>query len=77
MKLHELSEGYLQSALLLRLRLSELRRAAAAEEDPEARAGLRHRIAVLTKMQTQCYELAALTAHYYERGFYRNERYTL
>ena len=35
------------------------------------------RLAVLTAMQTQCYELAALTAHYYERSFYRNEKYTL
>ena len=77
MSLAALSEGYLHSALLLRVRLSQLRRGVQSCPDAEGRAALRHRIAILAAMQTQCYELAELTAHYYERGFYRNERYTL
>lgn len=77
MKLEELSAGYLQAAGLLRERLSQLRRALKTCDDPHGRAALRHRIARLSQMQNQCYELAELTAHYYERGFYRNERYTL
>ena len=41
------------------------------------RAALRHEIALLSGIMTQCRELAELTAHYYERGFYRDEKYTL
>ena len=77
MTLDALSDGYLQAALLLRRRLSALRRALRDAPDAQERVSLRHRIAVLTAMQTQCYELAALTAHYYERSFYRSEKYTL
>ena len=77
MMLQELAVGYLHAAGLLRERLSQLRRALKCCDDPQERAALRHRIAVLAQMQNQCYELAELTAHYYERGFYRNERYTL
>lgn len=77
MKLAALSEGYLDAALLLRARLSQLRQAVKCCPDAQGRAALRHRIATLSAMQTQCYELAELTAHYYERGYFRNERYTL
>ena len=77
MRLVALSEGYLHSALLLRQRLSLLRRELKRCEDAQARAALRHRIAVLGAMQEQCYALAELTAHYYERGYCRDERYTL
>lgn len=76
MTLAELSQDYHQSALLLRSRLRELRKLAAAAS-PEQRAVLRHRIYVLTAMQHQMYELEHLTAHYYERGFYRDRKYTL
>lgn len=77
MKLAELSGGYLSTALLLRERLRTLRQRLRAADCPAERAALRHSIAVLSEIQTQCYELAELTAHYYERGFYRNEKYTL
>ena len=77
MKLAELSEGYLHAARLLRGRMSQLRRGIRSAETPQERAALRHRLAVLAPMQSQCSELAELTAHYYERGFYRNEKYTL
>lgn len=76
MTLAELSLDYHQSALLLRSRLRELRQMASTAS-PEHRAVLRHRIYVLTAMQHQMYELEHLTAHYYERGFYRDRKYTL
>lgn len=76
MTLAELSEEYRQSALLLRARLRELRTAEAAAA-PEQRQALRHRIYVLSKMQNQMYDLAHLTAHYYERGYYRDGKYIL
>lgn len=77
MTLTEISQGYRESALLLSRRISLLRRQLAREEDPEAAWHLRRRIAELTPMLTQMYELAELTQHYYERGYRRNEKYTL
>ncbi len=77
MKLEELSEGYRLAAIPLREKLRRLRQALKAEDDPHRRAALRHEIALLSGIMTQCRELAELTAHYYERGFWRNEKYTL
>ena len=77
MTLAELSASYEAAAVPLRARLRELRRRLAAETDPEAIWHLQRRIAELTPMLTQMNELAELTAHYYDRGYYRNEKYTL
>ncbi len=77
MTMMELSRSYEESALLLRRRLKLLRQHLAAETDPEAVFQLRRRIAELTPMLTQMNELAELTARYYERGYYRNEKYTV
>ena len=77
MTLAELSKCYEEAAVPLRRRLSELRRLLAQTEDPEEIWHLKRRIAELTPMLTQMNELAELTARYYERGYYRNEKYTL
>ena len=77
MTLAELSKDYEAAAVPLRARLRELRRLLAAETDPEAVWHLQRRIAELTPMLTQMNELAELTAHYYYRGYWRNEKYTL
>lgn len=77
MTLAELSPGYAYSAELLRQRLSLLRQKLAAAEDPEEIWHLKRRIAELTPMLTQMNELAELTARYYERGYYRSDKYTL
>ena len=77
MTLSELSKDYEAAAVPLRARLRELRRLLAAETDPEAVWHLQRRIAELTPMLTQMNELADLTAHYYDRGYYRSEKYTL
>ena len=77
MKLCELAEGYRAAALPLKKRLRELRVQLKAAQDPLTRASLRHEIALLSTIMTQCRELAELTAHYYERSYYRNEKYTL
>ena len=49
----------------------------AATDDPEEIWRCKRRIAELTPMLTQMNELAELTAHYYDRGYYRNEKYTV
>ena len=77
MTLAELSPGYEESARLLRLRMKELREALRAAGDPEEKWHLQRRIAELTPILTQMNELADLTAHYYDRGYWRNEKYTL
>ena len=77
MTLAELSAGYEASAVLLRARLAQLRRLAEKAEDAEELWHLKRRIAELTPMLTQMNELAELTAHYYDRGYYRSEKYTV
>ena len=77
MTLQELSRCYEAAAVPLRRRLHELRQALETEEDPEKIWHLKRRIAELTPMLTQMNELAELTAHYYDRGYYRSEKYTL
>lgn len=75
--LQEMSEEYERSAALLRIRLRQLRQAIAKSDDPEEIWHLKRRIGELTPMLTQMNELAELTAHYYERGYYRSAKYTL
>ena len=77
MTLQEMSREYEASAVLLRERLKLLRQELAKAEDPEEIWHLKRRIAELTPMLTQMNELAELTAHYYDRGYYRSEKYTL
>lgn len=77
MTMRELSDSYRAAAQPLRVRLRELRQALAKAQDPEEIWHLRRRIAELTPMLTQMNELAELTEHYYDRGYYRNEKYTV
>ena len=75
MTLLELSVQYEKSAQLLRVRLSELRRQKKTAEDRQELFWLERRMAALSQMLRQTNELAELTAHYYERGYDRNEGY--
>ena len=77
MTLKEMSREYELSAALRRVRLRQLRLELAATEDADEIWHLKRRIAELTPMLTQMNELADLTAHYYERGYWRSEKYTL
>ena len=77
MTLAELSRSYEAAAEPLRQRLKELRQKLEQAEDPEEIWHLKRRIAELSPMLTQMNELAELTARYYERGYYRSEKYTV
>lgn len=77
MTLAELSPAYRQAAQLLRDRIRLLRHQLAQETDPEEIWHLKQRINSLKPMLTEMNELADLTEHYYDRGYYRNEKYTL
>ncbi|HIR32325.1 MAG TPA: hypothetical protein IAB83_10070 [Candidatus Faecousia faecavium] len=77
MTLAELSPMYEAAAVPLRLRLRQLRLMLAQTQDPEEIFHIKRRIQELTPMLTQMNELAELTAHYYDRGYWRSEKYTL
>lgn len=75
--LKDLSQDYRAAAQPLRQRLRQLRQALEQAEDPEDIWHIKRRIAELTPLLTQMNELADLTEHYYDRGYWRSEKYTL
>lgn len=77
MTLAQISKSYEEAAIPLRSRLKELRQQLSEAEDPEEIWHLKRRISELTPMLTQMNDLAVLTARYYERGFWRDKKYTL
>lgn len=77
MTLLELSAEYEQAARLLRGRLRSLRVQLKAARKEDEIFWLKQRMAILSKMLQQTSELAELTAHYYERGYWRDEKYRL
>ena len=77
MTLFEMSFAYQDSAEAIRRRIAELQVQVRTEEDPEASFRLRRRIDELTPLWKEARDLAALTAHYYDRSYHKNERYTL
>ncbi len=77
MTLADLSPGYVEAARLLRKKMKEIRKTLRTTEDPVQRWELERRLTVLAPILTQMNELAELTAHYYEPGYWRNEKYTL
>lgn len=77
MTLSELSPLYAESARLLRQRLKELRSQLPAAKTSEEYWQLKRRITELSPMLTQMNDLAELTARYYDKGYWKNEKYTL
>ena len=77
MTLSELSVSYQNSADAIHGRIAELRDRERNQTDPEAAFHLRQRINELTPLLREARELASLTAHYYDRSYYRYEQYTL
>lgn len=78
MTLFELSKEYEAGAAALHKRLDELRALfSASNVCQRERDLLEARIRTLQSMYTDMRQLAVLTRRYYERGYYRNARYTL
>ena len=77
MTLKELSHSYAESAALLKNRLRLLRRALEKADDPEEIWHLKRRISELEPILTEMNDLEELTAHYYDRGYWRSEKYTV
>ncbi len=76
MTLYQMSYVYREDALRFRMRITVLREQARTAEG-EDKLRLKRRILELQQLLRPSRELADLTRHYYERGYYRNERYTL
>lgn len=77
MTLKEISKGYRAAAQVLRQKLCQLRRELRTEQDPDRCWQLQRQISELTPVLTQMNELAELTEHYYDRGFYRDKTYII
>lgn len=77
MTLLELSAEYRSHALVLEERVVQLQGQLAACREKRERQALERRIHLLRSMLRDTRELANLTEHYYDRGYHRNERYTL
>ncbi len=72
--LAELAPMYQETARVLAERIRLLR---AQPPDAGGQYVLARRLAMLEAMRREARELSALTARYYERGYYRNVKYTV
>lgn len=77
MTLYELSFTYEQSAELLRQRIKELQQMEKRTKDSYERRCIQKRLTVLNTMLREMRELTALSRHYYERSYQKNENYSL
>ena len=77
MTLSELSVEYGNSAELITQRLRLLREMERLCTDEVERQHLHRRILELRPLLQQCRELQRLTAHYYDRSYYRDGKYCL
>lgn len=77
MKLLEMSLVYAQNAETIRARIVELQAAERLQTDPDAAWHLQRRIAELTPLLREARELSRLTAHYYDRSYFKHERYRI
>ncbi len=72
--LEELAPMYREMARVLAERIKLLR---AQPPDPGEQYVLARRLAMLEAMRREARELSVLTARYYERGYFRNVKYTV
>ena len=77
MTLYQMSFAYREDAVRFRMRITALREQERMAETDEQARQLRRRITDLQMLARQSRELAELTQHYYEGGYYRDERYTV
>lgn len=76
MTLLELSVGYREQAAILKGRIIQLRGTYPALDQDE-RIRMDVRLQMLNAMWREARDLAVLCERYYDRGYRRNERYTI
>ena len=77
MTLLEMSASYRENAEAIHRRIAELRVLERAQRYPGEAFRLHRRINELTPLWREARELAALTAHYYDRRNCKHENYAL
>ena len=77
MTLYQMSFVYREDMMRFQMRITALRQKAKAAVTNEEAQQIARRIADLQMLARQSRELAELTQHYYERGYYCDKRYTL
>lgn len=77
MTLLELSVEYRAEAAALRQRMEQLQEAVALSGDRHRREQLEDRVRCLNIIWRETREVAVLLERYYERGYRRNDKYTL
>ena len=77
MTLAQLSAEYRSHAAVLKTRITQLEQRRQASRTKQERQELDRRIRLLTAMYRDAKELAALTEHYYDRGYHSNEIYKI
>jgi len=77
MTMAQLSVEYRNSAGSLKQRIGQLRLIRERTADPDACLHLDERIRVLTVLWRETRDLAVLTERYYDRGYWRNVKYTV
>ena len=73
----ELSQRYLEEAVRLKACLRALTAEAEQERDPHRRRRIEHDRRLVDQMLREAREVAGVTRHYYEEGYWRDKRYTL
>ena len=77
MTLAQLSVEYRSHAAVLKTRIDELEQQRKRTRRKPERLALERRIRLLSGMYRDAKELAALTEHYYDRGYHSNEIYKM
>lgn len=77
MTLAQLSVEYRSHAAVLKTRIDELEQQYKRTRSKPERLALERRIRLLSGMYRDAKELAALTEHYYDRGYHSNEIYKI
>jgi len=77
MTLAQLSVEYRSHAAVLKTRIDELEQQYKRSRSKSERLALERRIRLLSGMYRDAKELAALTEHYYDRGYHSNEIYKM
>jgi len=77
MNLTQLSDVYRDSAAQISARMRALRAAEHEARDPDEVRQLQIRLAALRPLLQEANELSVLLAHYYDRSYHKNEKYTV
>lgn len=77
MQLVEIAVGYRESEQKVKERLKDLKLARSRSKSSGDRSRIDAQITQLTAIRRECQAIAVLCERYYEKGYRRNEKYTV